>query len=447
MTPMHLFDEACSTTDLLELMPPLALQGDVVRYRYGGQDRLLLNDPEDTYRVVADPRKQFAALPLLQRVMGEGLLVAHDLERWKPRRLVVQREMSPGKVAKHAGLVMENTRRVVDSWSPGQRISLRDEVNRLALDNLGDTVFGEEFAGHREIVRETLELLLEAFDALESGQRNELLEQRLEESITKLEAALAGIVDGRRASAGDPVYVLDVLIRAAKSGDPVFADPFIRDESITMMIAGYDTTAFIIGAATVLLARHPEARQRLRAEVEAARTAEVAPEKFVKAVPFARLVIAETLRLYPPIPFMHRPLLEDQVIAGQTLPEGTLVTASAWVAHHSPKLFKDPLVFDPDRFSPERRTEIPRHAYFPFGMGQRTCVGNHFAMLSMAIAVALIAADTDLRFDSTDLAIEAPITLRFADEALATVTDVRGRDDRPGRDSAEAGCTRGDEVR
>lgn len=432
---MHSFDSARTTTELLRLMPPLALDGDLVGYRYGGQDRFLINNPEDAYRVVADPRKQFSALPLLQRVMGEGLLVAHDLERWKPRRSLIQREMSPGKVAKYAEMVMGNTARVIGGWSPGGRISLRDEVNQLALSNLGDAVFGNDFfARHGDVVGATLELLLEAFDALESGQPNPAVEQRLEESVTAIETALAELVDSRSVSADDPIFVLDTLIRAAKSGDSVFADPFVRDESITMMIAGYDTTAFIIGAATVLLAQYPEARQRLRAEVEAARANGMTPDRFARDVPFARLVVAETLRLYPPIPFMHRPLLEGQVIAGQALSEGTIVTASAWVSHHNPKLFKDPLKFDPDRFSPERRAEIPKHAYFPFGMGQRTCVGNHFAMLSMAIAVALIAADTDLRFDEPELAVEAPITLRFADETLATVTGVRT----PHQDSSRA---------
>ncbi|MEV4497268.1 cytochrome P450 [Micromonospora arborensis] len=420
MVDVYDLSAASNSTDLLRLLPPLAEIGDSVRYSYGKTERILLNDPEEIAAVVGDPRKEFGGIGLLQRVMGEGLLVATDLARWKPRRRVVQRELSPRQAEKFADGVIRSTRQMIGRWGPGRQISVRDEIEALALSNLGDAVFGGDFGQWRELVRKTLEQTLGALDSLEAGTPDVEAEERLEHTIVELEHAIREMVGRRADQVLEPQCVLDVLIQASKSGESLFADPFVRDEAITMMIAGYDTTAFIISVAVFLISRHPQVRDRLATEMRAARAAGVSAERMARELPYARMVASEVLRLYPPIAIFHRPTFEAREVCGGWVEKGTILTASSWVTHRSPRFFKDPLVFDPERFSPERRQEIPRHSYFPFGLGQRACAGNHFAMLTIALVIATIAADVELEFLDEEPVIAASVTLRL-DNAMPAI--------------------------
>jgi cytochrome P450 len=425
MADAVVLEGAESTSDLLHLMPPLAAAGPTVRYVYGGLERILLNEPDEIRQVVSDPRREFPALGVLQRVLGQGLLAADDLDIWAPHRSVIQRGFSPRQVTAYAQRIEAVTRRLVESWSPGRQVSVRDEMSEWSLDNVGDSVFGDDFTSFREAIRDqfrrTIHQTLAAMADIEAGTPKPGAEERLEQTITELEETVRHIAGRRQNGIVSAHGLIDRMIEASQDGDPRYADPFIRDEVITMMFAGYDTLAVTASLSLFLLYTHPPVLERVRSEAAEARSAGIPVERYMKDLPYIRAVIHETLRLYPSIPFYHRPALEDRRVGGEWVKKGTILTASAWVTQRNPEYFPDPLTFDPDRWSPERRAAVVRNSYFPFGQGVRNCVGTHFSMLALAIVVAEVASTVDLIFEDEQPAVQANPTMHVANAMMATV--------------------------
>lgn len=429
MTETLLLD-ARNKTELLRELPLLAERGPVVRFVYGDQERVLVNDPEFIHQFLSYPiRRETGSLQMNARVMGQGLLTTNDLDRWRPRRMLIQRQLSPTNVKVSARGILDRARAAMSGWSEDMTVPVRDFVGRLALENLGESVFGQGFGEFQETVHIALELLVTATDNIEAGRRDPDNEAQLDEYITRLEEVVSEFVLRRENPRDARAHVLDVLMSAKDSGDETFADPFVRDESITLMMAGHDTTAFTIGMSIFLVNKHPDARQRLADEFLAAeRLADGDAAEFAKAMPFAKLVASEVMRLYPPVPILRRLAQEDTMVDGQMIHRGDTVELMSWVTHRDGRYFENPLEFDPERFSDERRGQIPKNAYFPFGMGQRVCAGNHFAMLEIGLMVSLLAAEVDLDFAYDEPAIICPSTLKFATPLEATITSLHPHD-------------------
>ena len=419
--------KAHSVTDLLVLLPPLATAGRVVPFEFGGHERLLINDPELVHYVLGshdfEMRQSPASGPAL-KVMGDGLLTTRSRERWTPRRRAIQHQLAPSQIGAYSSTILSNTHEMIDAWTPGSEISVRDEILTLALDNLGDALFGSDFRDFRTTVRTALDLMVDLFDRAETGRPDLDADEALDGAIDELEDFVETVVDRRAGTTSSRSHVVDVLIAAASSDDPVFQDPFLRDEAITLLMAGHDTVAFLMNMSIYLVEGHPEVKERLAREVGEALASGLTDEKLVSALPYVQQVARETLRLFPPLPFFNRTATEGLVLDGQAVPAGTLLMASPWLIHRDSRYWDRPEQFDPSRFDPERRSDIPRYVYFPFGHGQRVCAGNHFAMLQCALVVSLIAARADLSFAVTGTPeISCPVTLKFADPLRAAVTD------------------------
>lgn len=414
--------DACNNTELLQALPPLAAQGNAVPYFYGGEERVLISDPVAIHRFMSVPtRRESPFTDVNRRVMGQGLLVTNMMNLWKPRRLLIQRELSPTRVQIHEPSIMLRTENAMKYWVEAREISVAREIGRIALDNLGEAVFGGDFGSFRDTVHRALELLVEAGDNMEAGIHDPAQIAELDRYVVALEDVVVDLIGQRDHPLAARAHVLDVLIQASNTDNPAFADPFVRDESITIMMAGHDTTAFTIAMAIFLMNKHPTARERLAGEVNAARRAGIGPEQFAKELPYARQIASETLRLYPPLPFIYRTAAADTEVDGYLVKAGTCVTIAPWILHRDPSNFPDPTTFDPERFSPAGRESITRNTYLPFGLGQRVCAGNHFAMLETALIMGMVAADVELDFATTTPAIDAPVTLRFAEPLTATV--------------------------
>lgn len=411
--------------DLLQLLPQVAATGPFAWFDYGGSRRLLVDDPAEIHRLLARGDDGMRVTPVttaVRRVMGDGLLTTRA-PRWRPRRLVVQRELSHSAVRSFAGVIEANTRALLEGWSRGDRIDLKAELSRLALDNLGDAVFGSDFRAYRETVGRAVDSTLAVLEEANRGRPESDSSRRLDAAVADLDAFVGALVaDGGRDRAG----ILDVLVRAATSGAPEFADPWVRDEAVTLIMAGHDTVAFATTMATHLLAGSPEVLARLRDQVGAALDRGVGVADLAAEAPLAARVVEETLRLYPPVPVLHRTAPEGCTVGPEQVPAGTILVLSPWVTQRDERYFPDPLAFDPERFSPGRRAGIPRHAYFPFGAGPRVCAGNHFALLECVVVVALLALHADLRMVQPGTpAVVAPVGLRFVDPVPAVVEELR----------------------
>jgi cytochrome P450 len=190
-------------------------------------------------------------------------------------------------------------------------------------------------------------------------------------------------------------------------------DQQVRDEIVTMFIAGHETTANGLAWAWYLLAQNPEIADRLRAEADSALGGRSPAFADLPNLPYALQVFKESLRFYPPVPLIARQTTQDTVVGGHQMKKGTSVTISAYAMHHNPRYFADPERFDPDRFLPEREAALPRHVFEPFGGGPRICIGNHFALMEGQLLLATIAQRASLELASGQVVEPEPlITIR-----------------------------------
>jgi cytochrome P450 len=216
------------------------------------------------------------------------------------------------------------------------------------------------------------------------------LNRRVNTAVEKLDGLIYSIIAQRRRSGEQRDDLLATLLTALDDGGTGMTDQQLRDEAITLFLAGHETTALALAHTVYLLSLHPGVERRLRDELDAVLGDRLPTAADAKKLVYAERVIKEAMRLYPPAWTTGREVLEEVEIGGYRIPEGSQLLMSQWVVHRDPRFFPDPEAFDPDRWEPERAKAIPRYAYFPFGGGPRVCIGNHFAMLEATLILALL---------------------------------------------------------
>lgn len=384
--------------DPLRFLAQVAAEGDVVGYRFGEEERVLVSDPAAVHEVLTAWPEESRWTPITRAaapMLGDGLILA-VAPNWRPRRLVVQRELTYRAVRRFAETIVGNTERTVRGWLAEERLDLQAALGRLTLVNLGDTVFGSDFDDFTDTLLQTLRASQVAIDAAVAGRFDAGERAALDRATAELDVVVQRLVAQRLVEPTTGEDLLAVLVRALESGDPAFSRSWLRDEAVMLITAGHETTAFTTTMALHTLAHEPDTAARLRTELVDALDRGVAPAQLADEVPLTRHVVQETLRLFPPLPALHRTAVADVELDGHLIEAGTLVVVSPYVLQRDPRSWPVPERFDPDRFSEGRRRELPRHAYLPFGAGSRICAGNHFALLEAALIVALVTLETDL---------------------------------------------------
>ena len=211
------------------------------------------------------------------------------------------------------------------------------------------------------------------------------------------------------------------LLVAARDGGEALDDAEIRDQILIFMLAGHDTTAIALTFALHLLGRHPDVQRRLHEEVDTVLGGRAPTADDLERLPYATMVLKETMRLYPPAPAVGRRTAEGDVIDGWEIPPGSDVVLSAWTTHRHPAFWAEPERFDPDRFTPDEEAGRHRHAYFPFGAGPRACIGQYFSMLEAVIALAVIAQAYTVSAPDVDIPVAPRITLHPAGPVPCTI--------------------------
>jgi cytochrome P450 len=294
----------------------------------------------------------------------------------------------------------------------------------LTLDIAAGALFSSHVGEEPEVVSRSVETILAEvshrfsvpfYPPLRVPTRRNL---RLKGAIRTIDRAVYRIIEERRrrGGGGDDLLALLMGARDEETGEAM-TDTQLRDEVITLFIAGHETTANALSWTFYLLAKNPDAEGRLRAELDeslGANGSRRAPTVAdLPRIPYARRVVEEAIRLYPPAWITNRQALYDDEILGYHIPAGAFVMISPYVIHRHPDLWENPLDFDPDRFSPERSEGRPRYAYFPFGGGPRQCIGRDMALVEAHLILATIASRYRLRLASENIAVEP--------EALATL--------------------------
>lgn len=397
--------------------------GDLASFRIGPHRFVFVNHPDYIKEVLVTRQANFIKSRALQRAkcfLGEGLLTAEGAAHRRQRRLA-QPAFHRERVAGYGDAMVDYAARTRDAWHDGAEIDVSHEMMRLTLAVVARTLFGAEVESEAEEIDEAFttvmngfnRLLLpfsEYFDALPlpGNRRRERAAARLDETIYRMIAA-------RRDDDEERDDLLSMLLRARDDeGDGTgMSDKQLRDEALTIFLAGHETTANALTWTWYLLSQHPEIEARLHAEVDEVLGGRAATVADLPRLRYTEMVVAESMRVYPPVWAIGRQAIDDFSLGGYTIPGGTMILMGQWVMHRDPRYYDDPDRFDPERWTPERKAARPKFAYFPFGGGARVCIGEPFAWMEGVLLLATIAQRWRLRLaDDARVAPQPLMTLR-----------------------------------
>jgi len=418
--------------------PPGFLQGiasrhgDLVRLQVPGVTVFLVSHPELVQEVLVTKNRHFVKsldTRYLRHALGDGLVTSEG-ETWLRQRRLMQPAFHKARIAAYTRVMGERTEAMLATWRDGQQLDLHAAMAELTLDIVARTLFGAEVGEDTPRVGAAIAQLMEGFAAY-LGSPVHLpvwvptpshLKRR--EAVADLDRIVYRLIEARRRADEPRDDLLQVLLDARDEGDGRgMTDTQLRDEVITLFSAGHETTAVALTWTMVLLARHPEVEAGLAEEVRAVLGDRPPTVDDLEALAPVTRTVKEGMRLYPPVWAIGREAKEDVEIGGHRIPRGAQVVMSQWIVHRDRRFHPHPLRFDPDRFLPEGEAAMHRFAYFPFGGGQRLCIGERFALVEATLILASILQRfrVGLAPDHTIRTL-ASVTLRPRDGVPAILT-------------------------
>ena len=401
--------------------------GDVARVELLGQQYYLVSHPDDIEAVLVKHARVMLRdrhSVVLERALGKGLLTSEG-DLWKHQRRLMAQAFVPRRIQSYGAAMAGVTGAGLRRWRDGAEINIHQEMSRLTMEVVADVLFGSGLAPEDvETVRHSMETVNEFF--ANSPEAVVLLpawvptprNRRMNAAVARLDALIYQIIARRRAGEARDDLLGTLLVAQGDDGARM-TDVQLRDEAMTLFLAGHETTALALAHTLYLLATHPEVAARLHAELDAVLGDRLPGAEDVRALPFTERVLKESMRLYPPAWTTGREAAEDVEVGGYRIPKGAQILASPWVVQRDARWFPDPERFDPDRWEGQRGKEIPRFAYFPFGGGPRVCIGQHFAMLEATLMLAVIARRWRVALlPGQTLTFKPSVTLRQAGEGL-----------------------------
>ena len=394
--------------------------GDIAGLRILNFKTIFINHPNLIEEVLVTNARKYSKGRVLRanrHVFGEGLLTSEG-DFWLRQRRLAQPAFHRVRIASYAGTMVEYTQRMLDGWRGGEERDAHQEMMRLTLQIVGKTLFDADVERDAQEVRKSLELLLE----IGANFRRTIFvphwlptpaNLRVKREVAQIEKILYRIIGERRASGRDAGDLLSMLLSAQDQDGSRMTDRQLRDEAITLFLAGHETTASTLSWTWWLLAQNPEVEAKLHAELDAVLGNRAPSLDDLPRLAYTGHVITESLRLYPAAWGMARLAVEDHEIAGYPVTKGMGVAMAQWVVHRDPRWYDAPQEFLPERWENDLWKRLPRFAYFPFGGGPRQCIGNAFALMEATLILAMIARKFRLRLVANHpVAPLASITLR-----------------------------------
>jgi cytochrome P450 len=398
--------------------------GDIARVPLGGETLYLFSHPDLVRDVLVTNHRNFhkgRGLERAKRLLGHGLLTSEGEIHLRQRRLS-QPAFHRQHITAYGATMAAYTAARRDRWRAGTTIDAHAEMMALTLAIVGKTLFDADVENEAAEIGEAITTAFESFNVgffLPFGQILQRLPLpatiRFRKARARLDATIYRLIDERRRTPTDRGDLLSMLLVAQDTeGDGGgMSDLQLRDEAMTIFLAGHETTANALTWTLYLLSQHPDVEARMHAEIDAALGARLPAADDLALLPYTRMVLAESMRLYPPAWIVGRRALAPFEAAGYTIPARSIVLACQYVMHRDPRWFPDPDRFDPERFAPDRHADRPRFAYFPFGGGPRICIGEQFAWMEGVLALATIAQRWRLRLvPGHAVALQPIITLR-----------------------------------
>jgi cytochrome P450 len=400
--------------------------GDVVRFRIGPYVVHLLAHPDYVKHVLHDNQKNYTKGKLVDRikpVMGNGL-VTSDGDLWRRQRRLANPSFSRQRLCSFVRLFAERTQKLLEEWEKcAARDEARDvekEMKRLTFGILGQVLFSTEMERDAREVGDAVEVALS-----EMGKRAASVmplplwiptpwNRRLRKAVRTLDAFVFDLIEKRKKSADRPSDLLtDFLEAVDDESNQTMTDRQLRDEMVTFVMDGYESTSLALTWTLYLLSQHAEAADKVREECNRVVGDRLPEVDDVALLVYTKMVFEEAMRLYPPVAFMARGSLAPDEIAGYRIPQNSIVLMSQCLTHRHPEFWEDPDQFNPDRFAPEATKHRHHQSFFPFGSGQRKCIGAPMSMLEAPIILCMIAQRFRLkRFSDRPLEVMEQLTLR-----------------------------------
>ncbi|WP_212824655.1 cytochrome P450 [Catellatospora sp. TT07R-123] len=416
---------AVMNRDRLGMMTAAAEQyGDSVRIPVGPKSLYFFNHPDSVKHILADNAANYhkgIGLVHAKRALGDGLLTSEG-ELWRKQRRVIQPAFQSKRIAEQAGAIAAEAELLVKrlrEFQGGEATDVVRQMTGLTLGVLGraliDTDLGQfpDIGDHFGVVQDQAMFELESLSAVPTWVP--LPRQlRFRKSRAELQAIVDQLVEERGGRTDDREDVLSrLIVSAGAESDRKVGQIRLRDELVTLLLAGHETTASTLSWTLYLIDEHPEVRERLRDEAVAV-LGDRRPEfEDLHKLRYTSMVVEEVMRLYPPVWLLPRKSLAPDEIAGYHVPANADVVVSPYTMHRHPSFWDEPERFDPERFDPDRVTGRPRYAYIPFGAGPRFCVGNHLGMMEAVFVIAMLCRELRMtRMPGYDVVAEPMLSLR-----------------------------------
>jgi cytochrome P450 len=397
--------------------------GDIFYYRAGWIHVYFLNHPDLVEFVLVRNSQNFLKDRVIQNsrwLFGNGLLTSEG-ENWKRQRRLSQPSFHRDRIASCSGVMTDYAEQMLSHWQDGAVVDIHQEMMRLTLRIVVRTLFNVEAEGTDEIsgalnvmMRNSIGIRMLLPPVFRQLPLPGMFEFR--RAVDKLNRSVYKIIRLRRRSGQDTGDLLSTLMEARDQDGSQMNDRQLRDEVMTFLLAGHETTALALSWAWYLLGQNHQAQQALQEELDRVLGGRAPDFSDLLSLTYAESVIKESMRLYPPAWGVARQVIENFQLSGYQIPAGANVLMSQWVMHHDARFFSNPDKFDPDRWRTEPCQKIPKFAYFPFGGGPRQCIGASFAMMEAVLLLATIARRFQLRLVTGHPVIPVPsFTLRPKD--------------------------------
>lgn len=404
--------------------------GDIVTFKVLGQQFYQLNHPEYIRHVLIENNTNYTKGSFLTRQFGEFLgkgLLLNEGDDWRRQRHLVEPAFHPDRISVYAEMMTSFTERLLETWTPGEPLDIGADMTELTLEIVAAALFDVDIREEAPEIRRSFRAITDEFrkrtarpisvPAWIPTPRN----RRYQRALDRLDRFVYDIVDRRRTDPGNDV--VSMLLQAGSDDVSEMDTKQLRDEALTLLFAGHETTAIALTFTWYLLATHPSIADKVVVEVDDVFDGESPTMRNVPELTFTRQVLRESMRLYPPVFGVLRESVNDDEVGGYRIPAGSTVAMNQIVVHHDARFFDDPQTFVPSRWTSDFDEALPQFAYFPFGGGPRRCIGERFAMLEATLVVATIIQQ--YRFEllsSRELTLKPSVTTRPSEPILVRPT-------------------------
>ena len=374
--------------------------GDVVRMRFLYVTAYFLFHPDDIeYVLSTNPKNFFKAMSLrsnfFHRLVGNGLLTSEG-EIWKRQRRLAQPAFHRQRINSYAQVMVDFTERMMSTWREGEVRDIHRDMMRLTLEIVVRTLFNADVSRESDKVGRVLASIVQPFASQATIKwilDNRLptpAHRRFHREAKQIDDIVYRFIAERRASGLDQGDLLSMLIQAHDEDGNQMTDKQLRDEVMTLFLAGHETTALTLSWIWYLLAQNPETEQKFHAELTEVLGGRMPTIEDLPRLKYVDMIAREAMRLYPPAYGLGREAIEDCEIGGYHVPRGTQVFMFQWATQRDGRFFDQPDRFYPERWTNDFIERLPKYAYFPFGGGPRFCIGNSFAMMEIVLVLATI---------------------------------------------------------